>query len=924
MNLVDYISYDISTYKLQPEETLKVEIKLSEKTDNFSSLWVELTYNGETVVRDFRSVDSNSIYNFELIPPFNVPNGIYELRIGFDELSDYIIVDEIQIGEKNKEKSPYEVNITNIVIPKIFKKDESAQISADISISDRIDFDTSIYLSIWKDDLLFDVIESKCEKINQNETIEFSATLENDIPEGEYFVRLGIHKIKSYLSELKSILVVGTDKERSKYHKPMSYGHYYVKTTGKEHFWYINQFGTMIWDGEAYIPFGGMFVSKYLREYDVNNPEKNRINFLQDKSDLDEIRAAGINDLYIGANIMLVTPTWAYKFFIDYLESQDWNYGIQGDTRKNRRASVCYPRGTCVSNQFKVEDIIKSGRVSLDINSNFARFFDYEKNALYVVVEDESGQVVQSGITAMSQNSDGKIVMYADVEIHNKKKHTVYFTPEIFQDLKNASNFWDEPEKTYEFIDTVFSRLETGDNLRFIVDLLNNESGIYNELEAGRFSDEKFNVAFSEWLKNKYKSLEHLNYSWKTVPLLTSFNEASELIPVYTSNKGNINSYSYFVSIKSGKCYRLDVKKGVAWNDYLDARDEMYLDFMNKASDTAKKYLNVPHLYKHVSVQRKYFINKRTIGGFDGLGSEAYESIDSIANKFITTASMNNQFTRTAWNIVTETNNHENMIQKYESNQWSYESKQDMFERYDAALNLGMKGIFDFLLADRSDLQGKIGIAYSWVQNKHVIEWAAEYKRKISNPEFKDKLIKKFYKPFYYYPANKNWWMKPNEREVVQLADDTVNFKRLKTKKGIHIISTEDLYINTDLIFISLNDGPYTRIFGPQVSDFIKEGHNEKRVCILGHRIDIGSIPEVDKYFTNELIALNDNVINSEIVQVLNPTPNSTILKKTQDGKPWAIKDGNLYIIATNHIKEAIDEFETLLYVDELGITDFS
>ena len=931
MNKVNLLSYVISSDKINQEEILKIDIDFGwNGTEDLEKVCIELLYNGEMVVRDTCLLDnltnfSNNCFKaeFELIPPFNAPDGLYQVRMGAAEMSEfeYIVLGKVQVGTSVNEIEPYEVTISNIVIPEEIEKDDSFEVCADINFSKPINFETTAYLSLWKNGLLYEVLEGKRKISNESKNVEFSVCLKSDLPDGEYLAQIGIHNTRSNNQECKMVVVVVKDIERSRYHKPMSYGHYFVKSTGKEHFWYVNQFGAMLWDGKPYIPFGGMFVPKYLRKYDANNPEVNKANFEQDKADLDEIRAAGINDLYIGANIMLVTPTWAYKYFIDYLEKTGWKYGIQGDTRKNRHASVYYPRATGAYEQFKVENVNRSGEVVLIVGTQFSDAFKYQKNAVYVVVDNDSGEMVDSGVSKMSLNADGNIVVSVNVQIYNDHQHTVYFSPEVFQDLKAATNYWDEPEKTYEFIDSVFSRLETGDNFRFVVDLLNNESGIYNKMEQGRFSDETFNSIFSLWLENKYKSIIALNNAWKTKPAISSFSEAAMLIPVYTSNKDkDNNSFSYYVNISNGAGYMVDTHSGVSWNDYLDARDEMYLDFMNKSSDTAKKYLNVPQIYKHVSVQRKYYINKNLVGGFDGLGSEAYESVDTITNQFAITSAQNNQFARTAWNLVTETNNHENVMGKYNSGQWSYVSKEDMFNRFNRALDLGMKGIFDFLLADRPDIEGKLGMAYSWIINKHVIDWAKEYKKILHNPEFVSELVGRKYRDdvFYYYPPNKNWWMKPNERGIVQLENDYYPFKRLKTEKGIHVFSTEDLYVDTKLIFINLNDGPYSRVFGSQLSKFINEKHKNKKICVLGHRNDLGTIPEIDKYYTSERVSLNN-----EIIQVLKPTQSCKVLKTTADGKPWVLKDGNIYIVATDSFETSVGDFGTLHYVDDLGITDF-
>lgn len=257
------------------------------------------------------------------------------------------------------------------------------------------------------------------------------------------------------------------------------------------------------------------------------------------------------------------------------------------------------------------------------------------------------------------------------------------------------------------------------------------------------------------------------------------------LVPVYTSNKDESNnSFSHFVNINTGSAYCVDTHNGVAWSDYLDARDDLYLDFMNISADAAKKYLDVPVIYKHVSVHRRYFINKSLKGGFDGLGCEAYGSINTVSNQFACTSALNNQFSRTAWNLITETNNLENVMGKYNSGQWSYESKDDMFTRFNTALDLGMKGIFDFLLADRPDIGGKLGMAYSWIINKHVIGWASEYKKILQDSEFVAELAGRKYKDqvFYYYVSgsSENLLININNLDVAKESDFGYIGRKLK------------------------------------------------------------------------------------------------------------------------------------------------
>ena len=143
---------------------------------------------------------------------------------------------------------------------------------------------------------------------------------------------------------------------------------------------------------------------------------------------------------------------------------------------------------------------------------------------------------------------------------------------------------------------------------------------------------------------------------------------------------------------------------------------------------------------------------------------------------------------------------------------------------------------------------------------------------------------------------------------------------RTKEGKGNHVSQTDTLDVNSRLIFVNLQDGPYSNIYGPELSKFLQNQPADKRICVIGHRNDLGTIPEVDKYFTDEKVVIDSST--NETVQILKPTSTSEILMTTSDGKPWALKDGELYIVASDKIVVENETDGYLRYVDELGITD--
>lgn len=664
-------------------------------------------------------------------------------------------------------------------------------------------------------------------------------------------------------------------------------------------------------------------MSTYISGYNVSDPTGNERKFQQDVADLQLLREAGISDLYINpVSSASKVPVWAWQYLLDYLDDSGWSYGIELTAAiADKPVELYYPHATEASGQFKALNVVQSGEVTVTAETNFVKGISELLSSSYVVVHDATGAIESSGQGTLEYDASGKLLFKANIALQLEGvSHTVYFVPKISGSIRPAVNFLDDREAYLSALRNISYKLECGSGLRFFVDLTYNEMGFYNQNESARLSMPSFNAKYALWLKQKYGTTDKLNEAWKIEPPVTSFDEAAKLIPVYTSNKDeNNNSHSYYIHMDDGtRYYSVDTHTGVSWNDYLDARDDLYLEFNNAAADAVKESVNLPVIYKHCSVQRRYLINKALTGGFDGLGSEAYGSPERVASTVGITSTQGDQFARTAWIVVTETNTEENIDIKYNSGQWSYPTKEDMFERFDKMMANGAKGIFDFLLCDRYDLGGKLGQAYSYVQNTNVLPWVSEYISHVSNTDNQTQILSQKYKnkTFYMYPQQKNWWYNSNERGAVQLLDDTAQLLRTMTQSGNYVLRTDDVNVDTKILFVNISDGPYSQIYGPALSELIHNNVSNKRIVILGHRNDLGSIPEIDRYFSNEKVVVSEN----QTVQILLPTPTSVILKMTSDGKPWALRDGNLYIIATSDIAKRNGEFDILNYVDELGI----
>lgn len=929
---MQYVEGNVKETTAKTGDTIHINVKnrIAKRTDANLNVFARLSYNGETVVSDVKAPSTptsswiqGKAYgtDFQVTVPFNAPNGIYEVLAGIEGI-DYAgenpteVVGTITIGTaENNEIVPYKADITDVSAPETIVKGENINVSFNADIENVLPDDSKVYIGLWKDDLLYSVMETS-ETVNESGHVEVTAKCTDDLPEGEYILEPGIH---NYATEAEKITVKvsGTNSGRSIYHKPMSYGRYYAKKNGKTHFWYIDQTGTNIFGGEAYIPMGGMFVSKYITNYSETNDEANIKNFEQDKADLELLRNAGVKDLYINP-VGGTRPVWAWQYLLDYLDDTGWRYGIQQGIVSSRAADMYYPKATEKSGWIKIENVTKNGKVDIEQKIITGAVYDYQ-NSLYVAINDETGKVTDSG-TGTAKATENGVTFTADIKnIKNAENHTVYFAPRVNGSLSQAVNFWDYEEQVLKNTENFFSKFKCGSGLRLVVDPMGNETGIYNASEITRFTGDVFDGEYAKWLEEKYTTTENLNAAWKTETPIESFEIASQMIPVLTTNPNETNNYySYYVDYKSGNCVKTNSRNGTAWNDYLDGRDDLYLAAMNRQADTIKQYMDLPVVHKHCSIQRRYYINKQTKGGLDALGAEAYGSLETSRQKAAMAVAQTKQFARTAWVVTTETNNNENVMGKYESGQWGYESAEVMEKHFDAHFNAGIKGIYDFLLADRVDLGGKLGMAYSHVTNPENLAGLSQYIKKTETAEFRAKITQNTYpeETYYFYPSQKNWWYSANERSVVQLEDDNARIQRLSTQNGNIIAQTDDPSVDTRILFVNLNDGPYSNIFGPKLMEEIQKENTNKKFVFMGLRNDIGTL-ETDKYYSDKTVTLSDGTV----IQPLLPDENCEILAKTEGGDVWAMKCGNLYFMATNDLFDISGEQYVLKHTDVLGVT---
>lgn len=124
--------------------------------------------------------------------------------------------------------------------------------------------------------------------------------------------------------------------------------------------------------------------------------------------------------------------------------------------------------------------------------------------------------------------------------------------------------------------------------------------------------------------------------------------------------------------------------------------------------------------------------------------------------------------------------------------------------------------------------------------------------------------------------------------------------------------STNSLPDKFDAVIINCPRPPFSRYFAGEIGRAIGSG---QKVSYVGKRNDLGSIPELDKFFTDKIISFADGSSAQELKRL----PGAKVLAE-EKGRIWALRSGNLTIVSRTpdaEPKAGGDEF--LHYLSEIA-----
>lgn len=700
-------------------------------------------------------------------------------------------------------------------------------------------------------------------KAGANRLQPFTFTVPADIPTGDFRIVVGVHT-QGFGGE-KPVRVTGN--QASRIGKIITRGQM-VDKYGVPHEWHLNHAHTMIWDGEPYIPIGGMFV--YDRDWNVV------------KAQIDAMKQHGIRDIYLhlGVNqpyVWLERSDDDFRFFqqtIDYLDDNDFRYGIQFQALEARGNGWYYPgRGPRV-------EVTESGTVQAQE--------ERVKSAYFAVYDMATQEIVQVGKARVSEEK----YMEADVELPREGRFRVVFTCERDAPGGYSMYWWDEAYDNYVAkVHSHYSKVNLGPGFRFIVDPLWNEMNVNRDFFP---SAARYRQWMASWLQKRYGTIDRLNAAWKPLDKqVESFEQAGRLIPLdrFDSLDGE-KILQWLLDPETGTVIQTNLRDSQSNYDWQECLGRGLLHYVNDMADEWKKIYDVPVIYKGFSDMDHWHINDvGTATGHDGLGMESYGNGEPMM-LFMAGHLYGElqQATKTQWLIVTESAEGNHMDNSPSRNKMpGYTSRiGHMYANINGLISGGAKGFFHYNMI--SGRAADTPWTDALMVDPRQLEWLATYSRAVENtPGLADyKPIAYFRYPGLYNPNAMNLYSEP-AKDYYNLGGWWWREPIGKSEDGIWILPTFSLLPDTPLFLVNLENIPGSQRHADEVRKAIRDN---LRITVIGYRKDLGTLPEIDRFYTSEYSRDSDG----RQFQVLKPGPRSQVLGRNAQGQVWNLREGNLQI----------------------------
>lgn len=687
--------------------------------------------------------------------------------------------------------------------------------------------------------------------------------------------------------------------------KPVNYGGF-TDRDGVLHTWYMNREFEYIFDGERYFPVGGMWCPDTLISPD-NDPAGIAARLEKDLATLRAIRQGGLDDVYL--NLSTQAPLRVRQLFIDMLEREGIHYGYQltaggGSaipsffiTRDRPDAPGNYrglTRGTYASGRitgrFPAEQKL-AGLLVVDPARP-------QNGAKFAAFTDKVGKDLRHGIIDLEteQDFDKLREITFPIELDSPDNSEVILIP-LLESKMHHENLWDAEEfaalkKRLSWI----GRISWGGKLRFFVDPIRNETDMVNGTENLRQYTPAINRAFAEYLKKRYRTVGKLRQEWH-IPA-GSFEEAARLIPLRTDRR------CFWIDPETGRILVGDPDRTFAWIDYQEMIRITYAALADEIAAYLKSLVNVPVVFKSVGVIGEKMNVSRRYLGYDGVGFECYlnQGIPGETGGGASRAEAEAS-EHTMWKVGTEIG-HSAAVGNDGTKFF-----RDEAELRGMAENLARLGVSGFYFFGFDLKPGNLWSNHNYHDFPEGLAWAARIDREFAAPGRKPVAATP---RNYVFPGGNTWWWWITRHMAFHGREQNLipQSARLAAKPLEWYSSTNTLPEEFDAVIINCPNPPFSRYYAEEIGRALESG---RQVSYVGSRSDLGTIPPLDRFFTEETIRFADG----STAQVLKPLPGAVVLA-AENGRAWALRAGNLTIVSRTPDKPPVNRADDFLrYLSE-------
>ena len=664
---------------------------------------------------------------------------------------------------------------------------------------------------------------------------------------------------------------------RKKLPKPINYG-IFVDRYGHAHPWYMSRKYQYVFDGEIYFPVGGMWCPSTLGYSGLDSATiKKRLE--HDKQTLDNLLEYGLNDVYLN---LAGGALPVRQYFLDMLERRGVHYGYQLGNAKNTIPSFFISRDNPAGGnrwQGLIHGQYSNGQIIAEMPKSYkvAGFLIVPETlspqtCFMASFEDTEGKDTRHHIIDLAVEQDFKKIRRAAVNIKLPlpDNSNVIIIPLLHSKMHHA-NVWDPTvRKTITERLSWIKDIQWGSHLRCFIDPLGNETHMLNSTENLRQYTPHINADFRRWLKNKYRTLSALQKSWKIE--VSDFAEAARLIPL------RVNDSLWLCDPDSGRIHKSSLSKSIAWIDYNDMIRDTFAAYSDDFAVQIKSLVNVPVVNKLVgAVGTKLHISRKYLG-FDGIGYEVYLNHGQpLAGHGGAARAAAEAASHTMWKIGTEVG-HSAKVGNEDVKFFKSEAAVKNLAR--ELSTTGIQGFYFFGFDLRPNNMWK---NHNFHDFPAGLQWVKDIKAKyadgttLASPSS------------FVYPGGYTWWWWTTRWKSLYDYDCNEFPLSVKISGNEWASNTDVLPENFKRVIVNCPNPPFSLKYAEDINRLIKENKN---MIYVGFRNDLGVIQELDRFFTADKITFDDG----SVAQVLNSMPGTKTLA-THNGKPWAIKSGNMVIM---------------------------